>query len=247
MRSSILHAATAAALSLASLLAPAAAQAHGAWLAKIHGEYTVMFGHEESDTDAYDPAKVVDARALKNGTKVEVRVVPQLQRYATLESSAPGLMGFTMDGGFWHKTKEGKWVNKPRSAAERPDEVESAVRGLSYAVSYLNKREAARALGYDLEIVPAVNPARLKQGQKLAVQVLYKGQSLAGVAVSNNFFGDAEKVTTDSEGRAELPVARKGMNALAVSHRPDFEDKSKADKYGLSALLSFESADEGAH
>ena len=58
-----------------SLLAPAAAQAHEIWLARIHGQPTVMYGHEESDTDPYDPITISEARAYKNGKPEEVAIV----------------------------------------------------------------------------------------------------------------------------------------------------------------------------
>lgn len=228
------------ALALASfLLIPLSAQAHGTWLAKIHGEHTPMYGHHESATDPYDPAKIVDARALKNGQKVAVKVVPHAQRYATLETDNPGLLGYTMDNGFWVQTKDNKWHNQPKDAF-KASEVANAQRSYKYSVSYLNDREAVHPLGYDLEIVPAVNPAKLKKGEKLAVQVLFKGKPLPEAKLSSNFFGEGEKVTTDAEGRAEVSVARNGFNTLAVGHSAEYDgDKSKADKVSMSSSLSF--------
>lgn len=151
------------ALTLAGfLLIPLGAQAHGTWLAKIHGEHTAMYGHHESMTDPYDPAKIVDARAFKNGQNAAVKVVPHEQRYATLEADNPGLLGYVMDNGVWVQTKDGKWHNKPKDAFNA-SEVTLAQHSYKYAVSYLNDREPVHALGYDLEIVPAVNPAKLKK------------------------------------------------------------------------------------
>lgn len=227
-------------LALAGLLfIPLGAQAHGTWMAKIHGEHTAMYGHHESSTDPYDPAKIVDARALKNGQKVAVKVVPHEQRYATLEADNPGVLGYTMDNGFWVQTKDNKWHNKAKDAF-KAEEIASAQRSYKYSVSYLNDRETAHPLGYDLEIVPAVNPAKLKAGEKLPVQVLFKGKPLPEAKLTNNFFGGGEKVTTDAEGRAEVSVARDGFNTLAVGHAADYAgDKSKADKVSMSSSLSF--------
>lgn len=228
------------ALAGAGLLA-SAAHAHGTWLAHIHGQSTVMYGHDGADTDAYDPAKVIDARAHKNGNAVEAKVVPHEQRYATLEADKPGVLGYTLRSGFWHKGADGKWHNQPRSAAADPAKVEKALLGVMYSVSYQNAREPVQALGQTLEIVPAVNPATLEKGQKLGVQVLYEGKPLAGVAVSANFFDDeAAKATTDGEGRAELTVARDGLNALAVEHSVEHANKRQADTVSMFSSLVFE-------
>ncbi|MDO4706159.1 MAG: DUF4198 domain-containing protein [Comamonadaceae bacterium] len=235
------------ALAGAGLLA-GAAHAHGTWLAHIHGESTVMYGHEPTDTDAYDPAKVADVRALKNGNAVAAKVVPQGKRYATLEADKPGVLGYTLRSGFWHKGQDGKWHNQPRSAAADPAKVEKAVLGVMYSVSYQNAREPVKPLGYALEIVPAVNPAKLEEGDKLAVQVLYEGKPLAGAKVSTDFFDhDAAEVTTDAEGRAELKVAREGFNALAVEHSVAHTDKSQADTVNLFSSLTFESKHDHDH
>lgn len=225
----------------AAWLAPASALAHGTWLAHIHGQSTVMLGHQESDTDAYDPAQVSDARALKNGHPVTVKVIPHGQRYATLEAEKPGLLGYTFNSGFWHQGPDGKWHRQPRSAAADPSKVKKAMLGVLYSVSYQNAREPVKALGYALEIVPAVNPAKLEKGQKLGVQVLYQGQPLPGAKVSANFFDDdAPKVTTSGDGRAELAVARDGLNVLVVEHSADHADKREADTVNMEASLTFE-------
>ncbi|RMX01649.1 DUF4198 domain-containing protein [Allofranklinella schreckenbergeri] len=235
------------ALAGAGLLA-SAAHAHGTWLAHIHGQSTVMYGHDGADTDAYDPAKVIDARAHKNGNAVEAKVVPHEQRYATLEADKPGVLGYTLRSGFWHKGADGKWHNQPRSAAADPAKVEKAMLGVMYSVSYQNAREPVKALGYALEIVPAVNPAKLEEGDKLSVQVLYEGKPLAGAKVSVDFFDhDADQVTTDAEGRAELKVAREGFNVLAVEHSVAHSNKSEADTVNMMASLSFESKHDHDH
>ncbi|MDO4723651.1 MAG: DUF4198 domain-containing protein [Comamonadaceae bacterium] len=235
------------ALAGAALLA-GAAHAHGTWLAHVHGESTVMYGHEPTDTDAYDPAKVIDARAFKNGNAIEVKVVAQGNRYATLEADKPGVLGYTLRSGFWHKGQDGKWHNQPRSAAADPTKVEKALLGVMYSVSYQNAREPVKPLGYALEIVPAVNPAKLEEGDKLSVQVLYEGKPLAGAKVSVDFFDhDADEVTTDAQGRAELKVAREGFNALAVEHSVAHTDKSQADTVSMMSSLTFESKHDHDH
>lgn len=228
-------------------LGTSAALAHGTWMAKLHGEYTVMYGHEESLTDGYDPKRIIDARAIKGGQTVPA-VVVQRHRHATLQSDAPGILGYTLDNGFWYQLQSGKWVNQPKTHAPAGEALKRAVRSFKYVVSYLNNREAPRALGYDLEIVPAVNPAKLKVGDKLDVQVLWRGQPVAGVKLEPNYFdAKAPTITTDAAGRATVPVLREGFNTIAVDHTPAFEDRTQADEYTVFAALSFRSADANGH
>lgn len=229
------------------LLAPTASQAHGTWLSSIHGESTVLYGHHESDTDAYQPSKIEKVRAFSHGSEQAVRVVRHENRYATLESDKAGLIGYEMNNGYWHKDEQGKWQNRPKTEAADPASVKASTESRKYSVNYLNGREPVRAIGYELEIVPAVNPARLHQGEKLMVQVLYRGKPLPGVEVTNNFFGKGETGRTDKDGRIELPVARDALNTFAVEHRVENRDRTLADTTGLFAGLSFHAHEDDHH
>lgn len=229
------------------LLAPAASQAHGTWLSSIHGETTVLYGHDESDTDPYQPSKIEKVRAFRNGQEQSVRVVRHENRYATLEADKAGLIGYEMNNGYWHKDQDGKWQNRPKTEAANPAAVKASTESRKYSVNYLNNREPVRAIGYELEIVPAVNPVKLHQGDKLMVQVLYKGKPLPGVEVTNNFFGKGETGKTDQDGRVELPVARDALNTFSVEHKVENRDKRLADTTGLFAGLTFHAHEDDHH
>ena len=230
-----------------SLLAPAAAQAHEIWLARIHGQPTVMYGHEESDTDPYDPITISEARAYKNGKPEEVAIVRHYtQRFATLKAEAPGLLTFTKEGGIWSKTKDGKWHNLAKDQLPNPADAERSMHARGFSAAYLNKREPVTKLGYELEIVPETNPAKLLPGEKLPVQVLYRGQPLADAKVTSNAFDhEAQKATTDAQGRATLTVARSGLNVISVNHAVAYPDPKKADKDITLFTLTFEAAGGG--
>lgn len=234
-------------LMAATLLLPATSQAHGTWLASIHGEPTVLYGHDGADTDPYMPTKIENVRAFKNGKSVPARIVRHENRYATLDVERPGVVGYTFNNGYWHKDKDGKWQNKSRQEAADPAGIDTAVYSVKYSVNYLNDREPARALGYDLEIVPSGNPSRLDHGEKLTVQLLYKGKPLPGVEVDNDFFGDGETAVTDADGRVTLPVARDGLNTFAVEYQVPHNDRSKADKTSMFSGLSFHAHEDHHH
>ncbi|MDO4682517.1 MAG: DUF4198 domain-containing protein [Lautropia sp.] len=229
------------------LVAPTASQAHGTWLSSIHGEPTILYGHHESDTDPYLPSTIESVRAYKNGKEQPVKIVRHENKYVTLESSKPGLISYTMNNGYWHKDQDGKWHNEPKDKAANPSTLKAAVQSTKYSVNYMNNREPVRTLGFPLEIVPATNPAKLHQGDKLVVQVLYKGKPLPGVEVTNNLFGEGKTAKTDKDGRVELPVAREDLNTFAVEHEVEYKDKTKADTQALFAGLSFRAHEEHDH
>ena len=96
--------------------------------------------------------------------------------------------------------------------------------------------------------MPASNPAKLRQGEKLSVQVLHQGKPLANAELIGDFFSESGQVKTDAEGRATVPVVREGLNTLAVEYETPYSDTSKADSLSLfSGLNFFSHEDEHEH
>jgi hypothetical protein len=69
-------------------------------------------------------------------------------------------------------------------------------------------REWKKMTGGDLDLIPGLNPAELRVGKVLPVQLLYKGAALAHVAVNFRTFDGAHQhvVYTDSAGHAEATL-----------------------------------------
>lgn len=79
-------------------------------------------------------------------------------------------------------------------------------------------RGGLEVLGHTLEIVLQKDPAELKAGESLPVQVLFRGQPLADAQVAAAYAGANLKghkfpvvARTDSEGRAALKLDRAGL------------------------------------
>lgn len=235
---------TIAALALAGGLAlPFSAQAHYAWLLKLHGAHTVVYGHSPSNSDAYKPSKVGVARGISNG-KMQNLKITRHKDYATVDADADktGIVGIVLDNGFWAQKANGEWVNKPKT------EVPGAVKGsrtFKYSTAYLNSREPAKPFGFDFEMIPITNPAKLKQGDMLTVQVLYKGKPLPGASVTPDVFGGGHKVKTDGQGKATLRIPNKVFNAFEASYRVPMQDTTKIDSIGLSSTLTFDARHKG--
>lgn len=64
-------------------------------------------------------------------------------------------------------------------------------------------------IGYDLEIMPAQNPYRLKLNDQLSLQVLYQGKPDAGlllIAFSKQHPQRMQEIRTDADGRATITL-----------------------------------------
>jgi uncharacterized GH25 family protein len=79
-------------------------------------------------------------------------------------------------------------------------------------------------LGYDLEIVPLDNPARLKKGSRAKFRVLYKGQPLAGAQVwaTYDYYdyktlnAHEQELATDSKGEVTFKISNPGVWVIGL-------------------------------
>jgi len=75
------------------------------------------------------------------------------------------------------------------------------------------------AFGYPLEIIPAVDPGKLKPGERLRVQVFFRNAPAAGLLLQAQAKSNPEnilKIRTDQEGFAEIIIADAGVWLLKV-------------------------------
>jgi uncharacterized GH25 family protein len=91
------------------------------------------------------------------------------------------------------------------------------------------------ATGAIIEIVPLVNPYRLKAGEELPVQILFRGRPLSGAEVSwsapgvgESFLGTA---LSDERGIVRIPLARAGAFVIRTitmerAGKPQYEWES---------------------
>jgi hypothetical protein len=105
-----------------------------------------------------------------------------------------------------------------------------------------NAAHVTRPSGLKAELVPSVNPARLKPGGTMSVQMLVEGKPIAGAlltAVSREFRHDAR---TDAEGRARLTIPAAGSWLVKTVHmaRLVVAGSSPADWESYWVTLAFE-------
>jgi uncharacterized GH25 family protein len=88
-----------------------------------------------------------------------------------------------------------------------------------------------KPLGHVLEIVPLKDPAKLKPGEPLEVQVLFRGKPLADAQVAAAYAGAEMKghefpvvTRTDAEGKAALKLDRGGLWYARLIHMVPAQD-----------------------
>lgn len=99
-----------------------------------------------------------------------------------------------------------------------------------------------RALGLPLELIAARNPYTLKPGDRLSVQLLYRGKPVGGVAVFAFNSADPEnpvKSVTDPNGQADIWLPAAGPYLLNAVHMFEPAAGDKADWSSLWASLTF--------
>jgi uncharacterized GH25 family protein len=212
--------------------------AHGIWLEKRFDALTVVLG-EGGDDQAYDTGKVKKVSGYSKEHAPVQADIEARQGYVVVKPAAEaGILVVEFDHGYWTKGEDGKYVNKPMT--EVPG-AKASNQTLKYNVTYIDP--AAQPKAFDelpVQIVPAVNPAGLKQGDMLEVQVLYKGKPLADVDIIADVPGDLDNVVkTDAGGKATLPVRNVGQNVIGVEPSFPLEGSELATKTVYFATISF--------
>ncbi|MFC6592662.1 DUF4198 domain-containing protein [Deinococcus lacus] len=117
-----------------------------------------------------------------------------------------------------------------------------------------DRETVTRPLGQLLEIVPLENPARVRPGETLPVQVLYRGEPLVGATLTASFAGfdknyremghaaeaQAFSKQTDNEGKVDIIPLRQGFWKAKVIHKAPYPDQAECQQLAAYATLTFE-------
>ncbi len=122
-----------------------------------------------------------------------------------------------------------------------------------YAKSLINAGEVSgnlfsKPVGHNLEIITLKNPATLKNGDFLPIQVLFKGKpaKFCGVKATYSGFSTREEfayaTSTDAEGKAKIRLIHYGPWLIKAEIRlPASEElKDKCNQLHYTATLTFE-------
>ena len=196
----------------------------------------------------YNPLRLIGSSGdvtLKNGPEVKLFHTEQpLPKgvYLTLASTVPSFRSATPNG----------------SVAKPKNEVPGATGcrfSSSFAKGVLNIDGATDAalivkpVGHDLEIVPQVNPATVKVGQKLPVKILLKGRPLPGARLEAYFAGFSDEDSyafvghSDQQGLINIIPLKSGQWLAKVSESRPYPETGKCDTENFNASLTFTISD----
>ena len=233
--------AAAAALGV-TLLASAAAQAHGIWFAQRATQLALQYGVGADDLDMVKRATYVTSVTAYSADGKEVPTSLQIDGRLLLANTEhqPSVLAAAIDNGMWSKTPDGKWHKKGKD--EVPGTVAS-VRTFKYTVHIRGPLAApiAPLPGQTLQIVPvsATLPALL--GQPITLRVLHKGVPVAGAKVLHDFLNDPDgaPVLSGADGTVTLKVRNQGSNVIVAIFESASDQPTKYDKIEHLASLSF--------
>lgn len=142
-------------------------------------------------------------------------------------------------------------IYKPKNEVKEPFEYSNYVSQCSKIIVGAGGEAGLKPTGLNIEIVPQVDPATVKPGQVLPVQVLWKGKPLAsgrdeevevkavyaGFQVDEDTFAFAGH--TDAQGICRIKITQMGTWMVLVEKKQPAADPAKAEKEIYIGTLVF--------
>jgi uncharacterized GH25 family protein len=103
---------------------------------------------------------------------------------------------------------------------------------------------STKPAGLKVEIVPTIDPATLKPGASMPVQILFEGKPASGLTVDTTWTtGEPGKASvvghTDSNGRVSIPL-QNGKCRITTGYSQRYRDQAVANWETFFATLTFE-------
>ncbi|MFZ5584608.1 MAG: DUF4198 domain-containing protein [Thermodesulfobacteriota bacterium] len=242
--------------SLATLalgLMSGAALAHDLWItvdnpqAGQPAHIVVGYGHAFPADEGADKDKLAPAYLIGPAGRVEAQPGAKLDFVTKTPLAEGSYVAVSGRAAQWYTKSPEGYQDKPKNQV--PGAV-TCIRSAKYAKAILNVGKAAgdvsQPVGQTLEITPLANPAGIKAGGGLPVQVLFEGKPLAGCQVFATFAGFSDQANTfafaaktDKEGKAVVKVWHPGLWLVLAKHEAPFADPAECDKFSHSAALTF--------
>ncbi len=211
---------------------------------------TVLSSHVFMQSEELEPAKVVAVFVVSGGKRTPVTLAPDEATFTYAGSvTAPSSSGFIIAGSrlpqIWSLTPEGLKQGTPAElpGARRPLKIEK------FSKTLVNLSAAdetwKQTLGDRLEVVPMANPAMVKPGQDLRVQILFDGKPLSTrVYATYDGFTDTPNsyayfTETADDGTAKIRITQPGLWMVRVEQRMD-EKATDHEQYMARAVTVFQ-------
>jgi uncharacterized GH25 family protein len=149
---------------------------------------------------------------------------------------------------FW-SNGPGGWTQTDRT--QRPDAV-YVEESIMCAKTIVNVQGGAddelvtKPVGQRLEIVPLINPAKVKVEEKFPMQVMCDGKPAKAVNIEATFAGFSDKNynafqgKTDLKGHIDFIPLKAGYWVVKAKYAFDHPEKAKADEVVLSSTFTFQ-------
>ncbi len=242
---------------------PTVAEAHFMWLnprtyAFMPGEslqMTLGWGHSfpGQGGDFLPQERLKEAFALSpSGQKISLsasKISIIFNAQTAFEEEGSYLLAAQRKAGFFTKTTSG-YKRQSKKGLKGVIECKFS-RGYAKAIVSVGKAGGEvyrKVLGHELEIVPLKDPNILRPGDYLPIQVTFKGKPLAKHFVYATYAGFsptgetdfAYATETDSQGRAQIRLDRRGVWLIVVRYRTHYPDSQVCDLYKVVSTLTFE-------
>jgi uncharacterized GH25 family protein len=212
------------------------AHAHDLWLERDGAGFALRYGHRGGELLAIDPARVKGARCVEKGATRDLLAAATFSPQGARMAGRCDVAVAFFDGGTWSLTPDGE-VNQPRS------QVAQAVKAWESRqfAKWVDARSPAAAgvvLGDELELVAAGDLSKAREGDKIAVRVLSRGQPVPGavVAIDHKPLGES-----DSTGEVRVRIRSPRVETIGATLRRRLASPD-ADQVVLEASLTFEVA-----
>lgn len=216
--------------------------AHDYWFELEGSDYVLYRGHHliKHKGDAivpYDPAIIQNTYcATPDGA---VHTIDPPFEYPTRITGPCTALTIEMDTGHWSET----WTTTHNLSKDRVSDAVVSWQALENSQLLLSWRDTPtpQPLSDGLEILLEKNPFTLKNGQKLRLLVMLKGQPRQDVTVT---YDGKPRGMTGLDGRINIRIRHGGLQMITGSLKEPPLNPQKADKLLRATALFFELSEE---
>ncbi|OCG07492.1 hypothetical protein A9G13_04440 [Gilliamella sp. wkB178] len=212
--------------------------AHGIWIANRVDQKQIVLGEGPLD-NGYKAENIKQINAYTSDWSAISIQHKAHSNYVTVEpTDKTAVVTIAFDYGYWSKNAQGKYVNLPM------DKVAGATNGthaIKYSVNYLASVNQPKMIeNIPLQIVPKVDPTKLKRGDNLPITVYKDGKPLADTPVIIDVVSNLDKtIKTDAKGEASITVPNQGLNIIGVEIGFPIKDSKLATQDKFFTTLTF--------
>jgi uncharacterized GH25 family protein len=164
-----------------------------------------------------------------------------------LKAKGTYLVIVKQNGGFYSKTPDGSVPKSKKDAVGAVDCRYSEKHAKAiFTVGAPGGNAHAKTLGLPMEIIPMQDPATLKIGAFLDVQILLDGKPTASTVVFGTYTGFSDlpgtfayTTSTNKDGIAKIKLIKGGTWLLLAKKEQPYKDPALCDKQAYAGSLTF--------